>query len=507
MSHCTSLPSAPGWKMQHCVQPLKEHCRQGGYLRIERLSSPLDPPADPSRTTCFSYNTPGFVPRPLSSNASHHDYVAYSLGPEAFHVEIVGPERHIWVQQQFLGNCTYAVPYHVSTPGRYWIANVVHTFDNFEGLDELAAKNMWPLVLNNNIFSNSTTEGERAFDVCKNPSPLPPRLEIYLGSPSGAYKAPTAPKSYLKALDVEQYEWVSKTNLLTMANIRSITASKAPAGAGNSVLSCLVNSRRMFQFNGDSHIRVLYKSLVHQLQSLPGDITMSHEYYFPPVRIGRTQVNYKFENHFDTVSRMLDAYDFNSDDGAYLDWVQPLDVVDEEMQHFQELFKTLVYTDILVVGWGHWHSAMVMQGGHWTTEAFIIRTEDLLRRFLKLQRHRRQMGMRHLVLAWAGLPASTENFARIDPNLDDADWRTNQRLAYWDRLCNMLVDRLNAEEAGQVRKEQNELRQPAIVKLYAFEKTLPYKAHAADYHHFTRTNVVSAQLSELLPQIRDITGC
>ncbi|KAG0328661.1 hypothetical protein BG004_002499 [Podila humilis] len=438
---------------------------------------------------------------------------------------MVGAERHTWVQQQFLGNCTYALPYHLSTPGKYWITNIQQTFNNFEGLDELAGKSMWPLVLNKKLLFESITEDEREFQACMDPAALllPPELKVYIGSPSGAYQAvPTAPKTLEQAMNVDQYEWVpnsfshpSKPPHLTMTNIRTMASAKA---GFNNIFNCLVNTRRLVQFNGDSHIRVLYKSLVHQLQSLPGPVVMSHEYYFPPVRIGKVEVNYKFENHFEIVSKMLDAYEFKPDnDGAYLDWVQPSlnGEVNEEMQHFQELFKTLVYSDVLILGWGHWHSAMISQGGHWTTEAFMKRTELLLRRFLKISRHRRQYGMRPLVLAWAGLPASTQTFAKPDPNLQDSDWRTNQRLAYWDRLCNQLVDRLNTEEA--VYQQQREVEQeapagplsayPAIVKLYAYDKTVPYLAYAADFHHFTRVNVVTAQLNELLPQLRRITGC
>ncbi|KAG0231401.1 hypothetical protein BGW41_002201 [Actinomortierella wolfii] len=504
-THCTPLDATSGWQLEHCTSPpTPKACQQSsGYIRIQRLPSSV--PKDPSKTTCFNYTTPGFQPRRLSNNATHQDYIAFSLGPEAFHVEMVGPERHIWVQQQILENCTYALPYHVSTPGRYWIAAVMHIFDNFEGLDDLAPLEMWPLVLNEAVLANNSDPRGRSFDVCQ-VAHLPPSLELYIGSHSGAYKADPPPATYEQALNVDQYTWVSRYHLLNMASIakiRSRKASETPGQENPSLYTCLINSRRMYQYLGDSHIRVLFKSHLHLFFNLSGPVIMSHEYYFPPIKIGRMQLNYKFDNHFMITDQLLDVYEGIDDDGAYLDWVQPMNTTDDEdIENWRKSVATIPYADVLILGWGHWQSATLSIGGHMVIEDFVERSEAIFRRFLKLQSQRRAAKKRPMLLVWNGLPASTEKHTR--QNLFDGDWRTNQRLAYWDRLVSVLIDRLNAEVAKEGVPNYGG---PAIVKLHAFDKTLPYKAYAADFHHFTYRQVVSAQLSDMLPYLRAITGC
>ncbi|KAG0041635.1 hypothetical protein BGZ83_001520 [Gryganskiella cystojenkinii] len=60
--------------------------------------------------------------RPKQTQAYNDDFT----GPDSFHDVIDEPEYYVANQQINLGNCTYAIPYVLSRPGKFWLTEIEH---------------------------------------------------------------------------------------------------------------------------------------------------------------------------------------------------------------------------------------------------------------------------------------------------------------------------------------------------------------------------------------------
>ncbi|KAF9177528.1 hypothetical protein BGZ50_008653, partial [Haplosporangium sp. Z 11] len=118
------------------VEPQPTHCNPSGYFRVQRLIMPstsytigMDNPNVELRCR----NNPNY---PIALNETTRNYVENFLGPDSIRAELDGPERYVTHQQINLGNCTYALPYVLSRPGRFWLTKIEHVYQDFQGMNE-----------------------------------------------------------------------------------------------------------------------------------------------------------------------------------------------------------------------------------------------------------------------------------------------------------------------------------------------------------------------------------
>ncbi|KAJ3416792.1 hypothetical protein HDV05_000166 [Chytridiales sp. JEL 0842] len=72
----------------------------------------------------------------LSLDTEVDEMIKRDIGPDAFWLNFDGPERHAPTDSRHLGNCTYKLPFHLSTTGMFNVT-LVHTYDNFTANTEI----------------------------------------------------------------------------------------------------------------------------------------------------------------------------------------------------------------------------------------------------------------------------------------------------------------------------------------------------------------------------------
>ena len=111
-------------------------CNPGGYFRVQRLLTPSTTYTLGSDHQTIGFrcrNNPG---RPVSWNETARDNADNFAGPDTFRAVIDGSEHYVANQHINLGNCTYALPYVLSRPGRFWLVQIEHGYEDFQGLNE-----------------------------------------------------------------------------------------------------------------------------------------------------------------------------------------------------------------------------------------------------------------------------------------------------------------------------------------------------------------------------------
>ncbi|KAG0042109.1 hypothetical protein BGZ83_000885 [Gryganskiella cystojenkinii] len=112
------------------------NCNPSGYFRIRRISAPSG-----NYTLGSSHPDPKLRCRndprnPIALDQATRTYAENFAGPDTFRVILDGPEHYVTNQQINLGDCTYAVPYVLSRPGKFWLAQIEHGHEDFSGLVE-----------------------------------------------------------------------------------------------------------------------------------------------------------------------------------------------------------------------------------------------------------------------------------------------------------------------------------------------------------------------------------
>ncbi|KAF9432850.1 hypothetical protein BGZ76_010232, partial [Entomortierella beljakovae] len=156
-------------------KPYPTQCNPSGYFRVQHLNVPAttytggSADANPS-ARCRNSNLP------ISMNKSTRRYIEDFAGPDIIHVYLNGAERYVTDQQINLGNCTYAIPYVVSRPGRFWVTRIVHAYHDYQDLNEnfgsipgfvpkyLGVDILPPVPLNLPIEDSLTESEKQAYD-------------------------------------------------------------------------------------------------------------------------------------------------------------------------------------------------------------------------------------------------------------------------------------------------------------------------------------------------------
>ncbi|KAF9573645.1 hypothetical protein EC968_008282 [Mortierella alpina] len=488
-TQCQKLNNTlPEWTVHHCVTPGSNQgddpsCYPGGYFRIQRRQFPeaANHPLQKQETllekgTCHLNSTAA-----LAEDSTTNQYASSFLGPDTFRVVLVGPERLSLMQQQSLGNCTYAIPYLISRPGRFWVQKIFHTYENYNALNENRPKDWWPEYIGKDILNTTSTstalseqhqqqqdrpQHEREyyqFEVCSHCVPwvVMDEAQGLAGTKKacttsakmqsrqyGTYRARMPIESVQQAIG-HPYEWIPVRPRCmfypdqTLFESRSDSDSDEIKAQKVEASKCL-RKPRSIAFVGDEHIQTLFSGVMQRLSGVSGPIDAritDRKAHLSSVEKVEARVDYDpYLN--ETLARIESSLDqqgvVRGDDIE----VENLEEPYQELQSFDNI-------DTVVLGFGV-HPASVE---HWTTVQFQERIKAVLEGLAAIRNERQSASggdkldrQNNLKVIWMGSPAWTDRTDQETRNA--ADWRTNHRLLYWNKLVEEMIERINVQAGG-----------------------------------------------------------
>ncbi|KAG0369504.1 hypothetical protein BC939DRAFT_453750 [Gamsiella multidivaricata] len=494
---CQTLNSTSGWIIQHCTVPGNNptqkdgepvvdslSCYPGGYFRIQRLQ-PLAGKDILQTGTCQLK-----AGMSLAEDAATSQYATSYLGPDTFRIILVGPERLSLMQQQSLGNCTYAIPYLISRPGRFWVQKVLHTYQGYDALNEIASEKGSPEYLGNDILVAGTQQQQAEqhyyhFNVCPHCVSWVAMDEAQglAGTRDTCSRAPTQQSHqygiYRARLPIESvwqavghpYEWIparprcrfypAQTSFepVTNSDSKDVKAEKAEAA------QCLQNARSIY-FVGDSHVRTIFSGVMQRLQGRSGGIDARiQDQRSHTIKAGKVEARSDLDASLnDTLARIR----YTVED------LQVATVAD---------LSVLEDADTVVLGFGSFF-------GHWPTEQYVERVKAVLDGLVEIRKQRElnsdgnnQDKMNSLKVIWVSASAWTDD--------SNQHWRTNHRILYWNKLVDGMIDTINAQIGGG----------GMVDRLLTFDITIPFKNSTQDHVHYTGETPVDSFSAELIHKL------
>ncbi|KAF9330086.1 hypothetical protein BG006_006932 [Podila minutissima] len=503
-TQCRPLNAIDGWSIDHCTTPgenlgldetnstttASPACHPGGYFRIRRLVQPTE---DGAALCQLRPNTH------LALDATTNQYASSFLGPDSFRIVLLGPERLSLMQQQTLGNCIYAIPYMISRPGQFWVQKILHTYENFDALNEGESKEKWrPTYLGSNILAPPPVEqgGDYyRFQVCAHCVPV---LEYDEGRgldtcskaasvqarQYGIYLAKTPIYSVREAVG-HPYEWVPARPRCRLTPRQESFEPEDKDEDGDIVAKekadstqCLETYRAIY-FVGDSHIRQLFSGVMQRLQGKPGPINrVIEDDNTRTILAANIEARHDYDPELKGLARHARYTLGGSDDG-------------EEGEEAMAEPDLLDHFDTVVLGFGH-------EAAHlgWTTLEFVERVSTVFKSLVEIRKMRQEQSGRdlkdrrnNLKVIWLGLPAWTDDTR--DEAKAVSGWRTNPRLLYWDKLVDQMIININREVGGE----------GMIDRLSAFDITMPFKSSTQDGIHYTQEIPVNGLSAELIHKL------
>ncbi|KAI8605724.1 hypothetical protein EDD21DRAFT_362859 [Dissophora ornata] len=496
-TECRTLNNtASGWTVQHCTTPgsnptQKEaestieppSCYPGGYFRIQRLQPPAGEGTLQSGTCYLKKGSA------LAEDPAANQYAASFLGPDAFRIVLVGPERLSLMQQQSLGNCTYAIPYLISRPGRFWVQKLIHTYQGYDALNENTDEQWLPEYLGRDLLLQDKGHQKEHyhFDVCPHcvswvaideATGLGGTQDICSRSPNlqsrqyGIYTARLPVESVRQAVS-HPYQWIparprcrfypalNAFESITESDSDEVKTDKAEA------TKCLQNSRSIY-FVGDTHVRNLFSGVMQRLQGRSGGIDMPiQDRRSHTLKAGNVEARWDYDATLnDTLARIYYTL-YGEEENP----VPDLGVLDG--------------MDTIVLGFGSFSE-------HLPTTEYMERVWEVLDGLSEIWKLRRTAEeddydtLDSLKVIWMGAPAWTENIQGIADK-----WKTNHRILYWNKLADGMVDRVNAQVGEQ----------GIVDRLSGFEITVPFKNATLDNLHYTSETPIDSFSAELIHKL------
>jgi len=526
---CRSVKTVAGWTVDHCstpgsnprndlpVQQLTNEalsCYPGGYFRIQRTALPAAGVIDAPSCALETNKT-------LSKDDATNKYASSYMGPDSFRVVLLGPERLSLMQQQYLGDCTYAIPYMISRPGRFWVQKILHTYEGFDAMNEEMDKDRWPEYLGKSILDpvaeriqqeeNEAKQGlehpslemtHYHFEVCSHcVSFVRMDEEQGLGGSRdqcsrsattqarqyGTYRARSTITSVRQA-QFHDYEWIpvrprcmffpDQVHFEPVSEFDSQERKQEKSLAAD----CLKKPRSLL-FVGDSHVRQVFLGVMQRLQGQAGAVEDRKQ---QTMEAGQVKGAYDQEGFLtETLSRIRYTIE---DAGDYFDLT-----ADETTEAKIEHLDILETVDTVILGLG----SLPASHDHWTTAQFVQRIQKVFDGLVMIQQTRvrgrtdltADSKMNSLRVIWTGIPAWTDRTDKA--TRDSADWRTNPRILYWNKLVDQMIDTVNQRVGGN----------GMIDRLDSFEITVPFKNSTMDGLHYVMDAPVSALSAEVIHKL------
>ncbi|KAG0041293.1 hypothetical protein BGZ83_002039 [Gryganskiella cystojenkinii] len=486
-------------------------CNPSGYFRVQRLNTPSSTYTEGSSASRPENRCRPRSDKPLSTDASTRSYIDDFTGPDSFRAVIDGPEYYVANQQINLGNCTYAIPYVLSRPGKFWLTEIEHIYDDYAAMNENYDGQFYPIRISKNILPVDTTTltapGPDAgfsayktykktiadvyqFTVCTGcPQFLHPetqqKYENWVECSVEPIKAAREYGVYSRRYPVQEFEDLAKSGYeWTPETIRSsigegsgtVRAYGAPPTAPATIeqfeierkktADCAARDRKIY-FAGDSHVRQLLTGLSNRFHGDSGEIA-----------------DFKgWTTHTEQLSGIFIRQDFDQwFEGMHAKTRYMVDPNYVPFSYDPEIMALIEQFDTVVVEFGSWPASGFGVGPMWDTVKYMDFLREILWNLGQMKKDRRAyfkktgFGFDDLTILWMGsIPW---------PDIrTSADMRTNIRIQYWDDLINSEIDAIN---------EKYKDMGGAIDNLDAYSKFLPHRRGSPDGAHHMGKQPVDA---------------
>ncbi|KAG0004906.1 hypothetical protein BGZ79_007694 [Entomortierella chlamydospora] len=532
----TPFPSAASHEVK-TAHPTQ--CNPSGYFKIQRINTPSTSytlGSDNENPELRCRNNPD---RPIALNETTKLYIEDFAGPDVFHVRLSGPEQYLADQQINLGNCTYAVPYVLSRPGRFWVSKIDHTYEDFQSINENFDKAFVPKFIGFNILpsvppkpgqpatgsSNETIKAWNdykkaasevySFNVCERcPEFLQPSSQtkcehlpacsITSTEGSREYGVFTGLKSieHFEDLDTQSYEWVAsrprcnhyprlitfqsletyRKNLENVKPIENPVYGSPPSWPDMQEFAKLheetmncMSRNRSIFLTGDSHIRQLFMDFVYRLQGAPSDFVGFEGWGTHTADIQAVKMRQDFDQWFQVIEKRI----------QYMLGDTSIPRTEGDEIDLMEKYDTVILDH------GAWRACGFEIGPLWTSDQFAAFMPKFFWGLAEIRQKRRERykktgeGFSDFRVIWMGQVPWPDT--RLTP-----DMRTNPRLKYWDFLINEEIDRINEHY-----KEQGGM----IDRLNVFPKILPFRQLSPDSAHHVDKRLVDAIAQVLIHKL------
>ncbi|KAF9357612.1 hypothetical protein BGX26_003403 [Mortierella sp. AD094] len=524
---------------QNCSQEVKTphptQCNPSGYFRIQRINTPSTDytiGSDNENPELRCRNNPD---RPVALNETTKRYIEDFAGPDVFHVWLSGPELYVADQQINLGNCTYAVPYVLSRPGRFWLTRIDHTYENFQSLNENFDAQFVPKFIGSNILPSVPNKPEQPgygsseevfkvwndykkaasevykFNVCEgcpqllNPSsqtkyehlPACPLTPLEGAREYGVFTGLQSIEQF-EDIDTQNYEWVASRprcrhypRLITFQtperyqeNLAQVTPIEKPVygsppslpdmeefGKLHDETMTCVSHSRPIFLAGDSHVRQLFMDFVYRVQGARSDFAGYEGWGTHYGDVQEVKMRQDFDQWFLSIQKRI----------PYMLGDTSVPRTENDEIDLMEQFDT-VFLDH-----GAWAASGYEVAPLWTSDHFAAFMRDIFWGLAKIREKRREHykktgeGFSDFRIIWMGQVPWPDT--RPTP-----DMRTNPRLKYWDFMINEEIDRINEHY-----KEQGGM----IDRLNTFPKIFPFRQLSPDSAHHVDKRPVDA-MSQVL---------
>ncbi|KAG0048564.1 hypothetical protein BGZ83_006472 [Gryganskiella cystojenkinii] len=513
-----------------------DKCNPSGYFRVQRLYTPESQYTEGSKPSKPENRCRPRSDKSLSKDVKTESYIDDFTGPDYFRAVIDGPEHYIANQQINLGDCTYAIPYVLSRPGRFWLIEIEHVYEDYAPMNENYDGKFFPVRVSKNILAvvPPTAPGSDAgfydhkeykkmiaqiyqFTVCSGcPQLLQPAtqtkyedwpecsIEPIKGAREYGVYSRRYPVQDFEDLAKQQFEWVGArpscrhgprlmsfeipetVQPLIGEGNSTVRAYGAPPTAPATMeqfevehaqtMACFKRERKIW-FAGDSHLRLLLSAV--QLRFL-GDRSDTADFQGSEPHTAQLGGIFIQQDYDQWLQRVVPTAKYMTDPG-YVPFS-----FDPNGSAMLEKYDTLVLDH------GAWNAAAFGAGPLWETVRYVDFMREVLSNLAQIKQDRRAffkktgLGFDDLNILWVGQTPSGDIIN------NNPDMRSNPRLQYWDDLI--------SQEIAVINDKYKEMG-GAINHLDVYPKIMPHRRNSIDGSHHPGKKPMDAIVQVLVSKL------
>jgi hypothetical protein len=404
--HCIDLSqfiiTKSEFKIHLCMSP--KVCGQG-YVLIERFG-------EDGQKYCELKNN-----MKISSDTHYDSLIKTKYGPDFFYLVFSGPQRDAISDWQYLGNCSYKMPFRLVNAGNYTV-DLIHGYDSFNAFTEKPDIPLYNNLLQNYFLDICTSTCPTLTPLMIDNDPSSSTLPVCskYTSVQGAYIHMSANESTMNSREqIQKPHHPQHPYVWYPLNCRYHQDDLFALGPETDNRTYFDSKRRRIMFLGDSQLRYAsdmldrrlsghidipvqkIHSFQYKIQKYSQEISevtwdvMSEESFtdLHPIWLERSSNDTLIQYKWDTFMKNFADYQFSrgfdeTSESAYAD------------REFDAI-------DTLFFGFGHHPGAGVGGLGRWTLKRFIHYLDFLVDSIEDISHHRVSKGLEPLYVVWTGI--------------------------------------------------------------------------------------------------------
>ncbi|KAJ3414870.1 Elongation factor 2 [Chytridiales sp. JEL 0842] len=371
----------------------------------------------------------------LSWDEDVDEMIKRDIGPDAFWLKFDGPERLTPTEWRHIGNCTYELPFRLTTTGLFNVT-LIHTYDNFDAVTEMEIdiphKPRYETILKD--FS---------LDVC---SQAECNQWTYTGLLTSTELPYCSTNNTLQGvflhtspnLPSEREKWLLKS--YGHPFIWHPLQCRLPHNYFRNESAACYGTNKTIAMIGDSQMRGAFDVATLRLDGQDVKYEKQNAEKLRPDRFYKAftgsnakdaGIGLRVRFKWDPFLRMFSQYALDDANERF-----------DSNTFSYNLDRWLEEVDVAFLNVGHWPSAGLKHGGFWNLKKYIVYVEYVLRvmQQINFQQHLRRKkdsnGQRRAVtrFVWVGV------YSMGKPKWDIVDHRSMYRLKMWSDAVKNLVN-------------------------------------------------------------------